>query len=92
MTLRMQWVVGIAFLVLISPPRSDGEVLIVQPNGERLIGETIGPASNGVHAVMLYRGYNIQVPAAAVASVWKFDLSRADDRAVFSNRLAALKP
>jgi hypothetical protein len=92
MTLRMQWVVGIAFLVLISPPRSDGEVLIVQPNGERLIGETIGPASNGVHAVMLYRGYTIQVPAAAVASVWKFDLSRADDRAVFSNRLAALKP
>jgi predicted esterase len=88
----VQGITGIAFLVLAAAPRSYGEVLIVQPNGERLIGETIKPVSNGFHEVMLYRGYTIRVPAAAVASVWKFDPSRTDDRAVFTNRLATLKP
>lgn len=88
----MGYVAGFALLALGAPHRGSAEVRVVSRNGGSLIGESLEEGTNGVSELRIYRGYGQKIPGAAIATVWTTDLLRSDDMAVFTNRLAALKP
>ena len=76
-----------------APHGSNAEVRVEgKGGGGLLIGESIETGTNGVCELRIYRDFSKRIPAAGIASVRTNDLSQSVERAVFAERLAALKP